>query len=372
MASRREFLCSAAAVAAASALPTFAPAQTVAGKEKLIVNSYRFFDLEMPVEAISSFLTPTDLFFVRNHMAEPFALDLDSWRLQITGEVDRPLTLTYSDLLKLETHAITNTLECAGNGRALYSPHVPGIQWHRGAVGNARFAGPRLADLLQRAGLKPTAKHVAFKGLDEPPSKVPQFVRSIPIEKATHPDTLVALQMNGARLLKHHGFPARALVPGWIGAASCKWLAEIQVLAKEFDGNFMRPGYRMPNPDNPTETTSLTALNVKSVIALPESGARFRSVGTALITGAAWAGENSVRSVEVSINNGMSWTAASLGEDVKYAWRTWKLAVPLPKGEHEIIVRATDSAGRTQPETPKWNPSGYLWNGWDRVKVTVL
>ena len=153
------------------------------------------------------------------------------------------------------------------------------MQWQRGAVGTARFTGPRLRDLLQRAGVKATGKHVMFRGLDEVPGKVPPFIRSIPIEKATDPDTLIATHMNGSPLARHHGFPARALVPGWIGAASCKWLTEIKVLSQEFEGNFMKPGYRMPNHSispggevNPDDTHPITALGVKSVIARPADG----------------------------------------------------------------------------------------------------
>src|SRR5712692_10932037 len=183
----------------------------------------------------------------------------------------------------MEQHTVIDTLECAGNGRAFAVPHVPGVQWEKGAVGTARFSGPRLRDVLERAEVRPTGKHVMFRGLDEVPGKVPVFIRSIPIEKATDGDTLVALHMNGAALTKHHGFPARALVPGWIGAASCKWLTEIKVLDKEFDGNFMKPAYRMPNEPvkpgesvNPDATHPLTALAVKSLIASPSDGATLK------------------------------------------------------------------------------------------------
>jgi DMSO/TMAO reductase YedYZ molybdopterin-dependent catalytic subunit len=378
MSTRRDFLLGAGAIAASTALRGAAWAQqVVAGKERLIVNSYRFLDLEMPVEAITSFITPVESFFVRNHMAEPFAIDVDTWQLRITGEVERPQSLSYRDLARLEPATTTNTLECAGNGRAFYSPHVPGVQWRRGAVGTARFTGPRLADVLQRAGVKRTAHHVAFIGLDEPPSKVPQFIRSIPIEKATHPDTLVALQMNGARLLKHHGYPARALVPGWIGAASAKWLAEIRVLPSEFDGNFMKPGYRLPlhklEPGGDldvAESVPATALNVKSLVTSPRSDVHAGAPHA--IAGAAWAGENDVAKVDVSVDGGRTWQAAHLGaEHAKYAWRLWRVAWTPRRGAHEIVCRATDSTGRTQPETSPWNPSGYLWNGWDRVKVNA-
>src|SRR6266705_5198470 len=239
----------------------------VPGKEGMIVRSARFLDLEMPMEDLKIWITPLPHFFVRNHMHEPSTLDTSTWALTISGEVGSRLTLSLADLKKLELHSVINTLECAGNGRAFQQPHVPGVQWERGSVGTARFIGPRLRDLLEVAGIETNGKHVMFRGLDEIPGKVPAFVRSIPIEKALDADTLVATHMNGAPLTKHHGFPARALVPGWIGAASCKWLTEIKVLESEFVGNFMKPGYRFPNQEvkpgdsvKPEDTHAITGL----------------------------------------------------------------------------------------------------------------
>src|SRR5579884_955028 len=249
MISRRSFLRDISlAIAAAQIGPSHlawpaVTAPSIPGKDRMLVRSLRFLDLEMPTEFATTWITPVQHFFVRNHMFEPATLDASAWRLTVGGEVDKPLTLTFSDLTRFEQHSVTNTLECAGNGRGFHNPKVPGAQWGRGAVGNARFSGARLADILKRAGVKATGKHVMFRGLDEVPGKVPPFIRSIPLEKATHADTLLATHMNAAPLPKHHGFPARALVPGWIGAASCKWLTEIKVLDKEFEGNFMNQGY---------------------------------------------------------------------------------------------------------------------------------
>ena len=386
MISRRDFVKAVsgamAAVGAAHPLLNWAADDSpvvIPGKEGMIVRSARFFDLEMPPEVIDSWITPVPHFFVRNHMHEPSTLDAATWELKITGEVEKPLTLTLAELQKLDAHSVTNTLECAGNGRAFQRPIVPGVQWQKGAVGTARFSGPRLRDLLQRAGVKTTGKHVMFHGLDEVPGKVPPFIRSIPVEKANDEDTLIALRMNGAELTKHHGFPARALVPGWIGAASCKWLSEIKVLEKEFEGNFMKPGYRFPNhplkpgdPLNLDDSHPVTALSVKSVIASPADNwtSKSRSV---YIHGAAWAGEADVVKVEISTDNGATWQAAKLGRDqAKYAWRlwshSWKAVTP---GDYTILSRATDSQGRTQPANAEWNPSGYLYNAYDRVKIHV-
>jgi sulfite oxidase len=386
MISRRDFLrVVPGAMAAAGALHpllTWAvdgQGVVVPGKDGMIVRSQRFLDLEMPPEYLNSWITPVPHFFVRNHMHEPSTLDAREWRLSIGGEVETPLKLSLEDLAKMEPHHVTNTLECAGNGRAFQQPQVPGVQWKKGAVGTARFSGARLRDLLQRAGVKATGKHVRFLGLDEVPGKVPPFIRSIPLEKASDGDTLIALQMNGTELTKHHGFPARALVPGWIGSASCKWLSEITVLEKEFDGNFMKPGYRWPNHPvkpgevlNPDDTHPLTALNVKSVIASPAEGEVEHS-RLVKVHGAAWAGEADIVKVDISTDAGTSWTPARLDHNrAKYAWRLWNYTWKAPRaGEYTILSRATDSRGRTQPQIAEWNPSGYMYNAIDQVKISV-
>jgi DMSO/TMAO reductase YedYZ molybdopterin-dependent catalytic subunit len=349
------------------------------GEDGMILRSFRFVDLESPVEYFNTWLTPVPHFFVRNHMHEPSELSAEDWRLSVGGEVEKPFTLTLAELSKLESHSVVNTLECAGNGRSLQRPQVPGVQWGKGAVGTARFSGPRLRDVLQRAGVKPTGKHVMFRGLDEVPGKVPPFIRSIPIEKALDADTLIATHMNGSPLSKHHGFPARALVPGWIGAASCKWLTEIKVLETEFAGNFMSPAYRFPNQPvqpgdavKPEDTHPVTGLSVKSVISGPADGARIKP-GPVSLRGTAWAGEADITKVEISTDGGTTWNPAKLGRDqAHYAWRLWsydwKAAKP---GDYTIQSRATDTQGRTQPATPVWNPSGYLYNAVDQVKIHV-
>jgi DMSO/TMAO reductase YedYZ molybdopterin-dependent catalytic subunit len=384
--SRREFLktMSGAALLAASAPSLLAwdlpedRSVSVPGEDGMVLRSYRFIDLETPVEYFNTWLTPVPHFFVRNHMDEPIEL-LEDWSLSVGGEVEKPFTLNLAELSKMESHSVVNTLECAGNGRNLHRPQVPGIQWGKGAVSTARFSGPRLADVLQRAGVKPSGKHVMFRGLDAVPGKVPPFIRSIPIEKALDSDTLIATHMNGSPLTRNHGAPARALVPGWIGAASCKWLTEIKVLPAEFVGNFMSPGYRFPNqpgkpgePIKPEDTHPLTALTVKSVIAGPSAGATLKH-GKVAVHGAAWAGEADIAKVDVSTDGGVTWNPAKLGHDqAHYAWRLWTYDwKPRHAGDYSIQSRATDTTGRTQPVSPVWNPSGYLYNAIDEVKVHV-
>ena len=373
-------LAGAAAIAIAGRVPCpdFAEAQGLApGKKKLIIRSLRFYDLETPVNLFDTFITPVDLFFVRNHMSEPTEFDADTYRLRVMGEVEHPLELSLRELKKMQASTVINTLECAGNGRAFHDPKVPGVQWQRGAVGNARWTGPRLRNVLERAGVKAAAKHVAFRGLDEPPGKVPAFIRSIPLDKAMNSDTLLAMQMNGSTLAKHHGYPVRALTPGWIGAASCKWLSEIRVLDKEFDGNFMKPGDRMPiqpvapGSDASADTQPVTRLNVKSLISTP--GGDYRLGRPIHIHGVAWAGDADVAKVEVSTDSGHTWNPAQLGKDhAKYAWRMWEYAwKPVKAGRYAVMARASDSTGRVQPENGVWNPSGYLWNGYDQIKIII-
>jgi sulfite oxidase len=388
MKSRREFIWQVSATALfASSVPSSlswaqaagaTPTTEIPGEDGMIIRSFRFLDLETPVEHLNTWLTPVPRFFVRNHMHEPATLDAEDWQLTISGEVEKPLTLNLTELSKLETHSVVNTLECAGNGRGLHRPLVPGIQWGKGAVGTAKFSGPRMRDVLQRAGVKSTGKHVVFAGLDEVPGKVPPFVRSIPIEKALDSDTLIATHMNDAPLTKHHGFPARALVPGWIGAASCKWLSDIKLIDSEFVGNFMNPGYRLPNqPVKPGEavkpegTHPVTGLNVKSLISSPLDGQKLKA-GRVTAHGVAWAGEAEIAKVEISTDNGATWHPATLGQQhARYAWRLWSFAWNAKPGEHTIRSRASDNKGRVQPQTAEWNPSGYLYNAIDEVKVHV-
>lgn len=388
MTSRRKFLTNAGLILAAEAVAGpalhWAAAQArdggrvIPGEDGMIIRSDRFLDLEMPPEYAGSWITPVSQFYVRNHMLEPEAIKAHEWQLTIGGEVEKPLTLKLSDLAALDQHSVTNTLECAGNGRAFQNPKVPGIQWARGAVGNARFSGPRLADVLNRAGVKPGGKHVMFRGLDEVPGNVPPFIRSIPVGKAMDADTLIATHMNNVALPKHHGAPARALVPGWVGAASCKWLSEIKILENEFEGNFMKPGYRYPNQPvapggavDPDNTHPLTALTVKSMIAGPLDGAKLGR-DPVRIHGTAWAGEADIVKVEVSTDGGQTWKAATLGkESAHYAWRLWNYAWRPASGDYQILSRATDSQGRVQPASAEWNPSGYLYNAYDKVAVHV-
>lgn len=382
--SRRSFFARAGLAAAAAQLARLTPAlsaqgsaPTVAGKERLIVRSLRPQDLETPAALFDSWITPNNLFYVRSHLYTP-EVNLPEWRLKIDGAVERTLDLTLEDLRQLPRQTAVVTLECAGNGRGFFDPPVAGVQWQKGAVGTARWTGVRLADVLKKAGVKSSGRYVLLDGADGPMGKVPDFVRNVPLDKALHPDTLLAWEMNGAPLPVPHGFPLRAIVPGWEGAYAVKWLTHLQVIEQEFDGFFVKTGYRYPvkqiapgDAVPPEDLAPLTGLVVKSMITSPAEGATVRVGGSVTAAGFAWAGEANITSVDVSTDNGSTWHPARLGRDqARYAWRQfsyeWKVNEP---GSYLIMSRATSDRGAVQPMVPHWNPSGYLWNVIDRVQV---
>lgn len=349
-------------------------------KEGLIIRSDDPTDFETPVSLLDkSWITPNDIHYVRTHIPTP-RVSLDSWNLTLDGEVERPQKFNLDDLKQFPESEHIVTLECSGNGRAFHDPHVPGIQWEKGAVGTARWTGVRLADVLKKAGVKPGGKHVVMNGVDEPIGNVPDFIRSIPIEKAFHPDTLLAYRMNGEPIPLLHGYPLRVIVPGWEAANSVKWIQHLTLSEKEAEGHFMKNAYRVPNhyvppgsAVDPSDMIVYTDLDVKSIFTAPLDGASARAGSSVELRGFAWAGEADVVRVEVSADFGRTWKAAELGpEKARYAWRRWRYAWrPDRRGSYVSMCRATDSRGRTQPIAPAWNPSGYMWNVIDRVRINV-
>ena len=362
------------AVAAQGLKPTIAP-----GKEKLLVRSLRPPDYESPVALLDSFITPVEHFYVRSHLPVPPGLDGATWSLAVDGEVNSPASLSLDEIRKLPSTTVTMTLECAGNGRAFFEPPVAGIQWGKGAVGTARWTGVRLADILKRAGVKSTARFVYMNGADRPLGTMPDFVRQLPIEKATHPDTIIAYDMNGQPITPLHGFPLRAIVPGWEGAYSIKWLTSLRVADRESDSFWVATGYRYPTKRvapgatvDAKDMAPLTGLVVKSLITRPLDGVTV-GPGKVDVAGFAWAGETDISRVEISTDHGASWQPARLvGEQAKYAWRRFEFTFEATRPESYLILsRATDSQGRAQPMAPPWNPSGYLWNAPDSVRIEV-
>jgi len=347
----------------------------------LITRVTRPFDAETPVREFMSFLTPNHRFFVRSHFGPP-APELiaeANWNLRIGGLVERPQAFALRELKQFEPVTITAVVQCSGNGRAFHRPRVPGVQWERGAVGNAEWTGVRLRDVLAKAGVREGAQHVRLQGADRPVmDSVPLFTRSIPLTKALHPDTLLAYEMNGRPLPLLHGAPLRVITPGWMADSCTKWLTDITVQAEEAKGYYMQSAYRMPVKSvEPGETatgpsTPVEAMVVKSLITAPYEGETV-GPGSLVIQGVAWSGEAKIVKVEVSLDSGRTWGPARLvGEDHPYAWRQWQFIWKAKTaGSVSILCRATDAHGETQPEASPWNPSGFLWNGWDQVTVTV-
>jgi DMSO/TMAO reductase YedYZ molybdopterin-dependent catalytic subunit len=344
----------------------------------MIVRAKRPEDLEMPVAGFSDFITPVDRFFIRTHVAVP-DVDLATWRLRIEGHVTTPLTLSVDELRRMPSFELPAVLECAGNGRSFYEPTVAGLQWTNGAVGNGRWRGVRLSDLLQRAGLKPGTVEILFDGADVPLGSMADFQRSIPVKKALQPSTLLAYEMNGQMLPIKHGFPLRAIVPGWAGNSWVKWVTHIRVLNEEANGFWMKNAYLYPSkPVAPGSAPPadimkpVTSLRVKSIIGSPANGSTVEIGKSVLISGAAWSGEaGRVTGVDVSVDRGRTWRPATLaGDATTFGWRLWKfLWTPPSQGFYTILSRARDTSGDVQPLVEEWNPSGYLWNVVGRVDL---
>jgi sulfite oxidase len=344
----------------------------------MIVRSARPEDFEMPLDGFNTWITPTERFFVRTHVYTP-KVDPAHWQLRVEGEVAQPLTLSLADLREFPRAELVSVLECAGNGRAFYRPTVAGLQWENGSVGNARWTGVRLVDVLKKAGYQGAAREVLFNGVDVPIGTMPDFIRAIPLAKAIHPDTLLAFEMNGQPLTASHGFPLRVVAPGWAGDNWVKWLTNIEVRDKEFDGFFMKTAYRYPVRTvapgaavDPADMKPVHSLRTKSVIVSPVDGQTV-APGAVRIQGTAWAGEYPISSVEVSADRGRNWRPAKLGPDkAKYGWRFWEAEWSAGRtGSYVIMARATDESGETQPLVEEWNPSGYLWNVAQQVRVEV-
>ena len=344
----------------------------------MIIRSARPEDFEMPLDGFGDWITPVERFFVRTHVYTP-KVDAADWRLRVEGEVERQLTIGLAELREFPKTELVSVLECAGNGRAFYEPTVAGLQWKYGAVGNARWSGVRLRDILMKAGHKASAREVLFNGADVPIGTMPDFIRAVPLEKAMHPDTLLAFEMNGQPLTASHGFPLRVVAPGWAGDNWVKWLTTIEVRDKEFDGFFMKTAYRHPvltiapgAAVQPADMTPVTTLRPKSVIVSPVDGDSLEA-GRINIRGTAWSGTSPITKVDVSTDRGRTWQPAKLGpEQAKYGWRFWQATwTPQSRGSHVLMSRATDESGETQPMVEEWNPSGYLWNVVPQVRVEI-
>ena len=349
-------------------------------KTGMNVLSKRPEDLEMPLSAFTDYITPIEHFFVRTHVYVP-TVNLNDWRLSVDGEVATPLTLTMDELKKLPSVQLDSVVECAGNGRGFADPPVPGLQWTNGSVGNGRWRGVRLAEVLKRAGIKDSGKEILFNGADVPIGAMQDFRRTITVKKALDQNTLLAYEMNGVSLPVKHGFPLRVVAPGWASDSWVKWLTNITVLDKEFDGFWMKNAYRKPDhPIMPGESlppelmVPVTSLRVKSVIATPVDKSFVKLGDPVNVRGVAWSGDKGpITSVDVSTDGGRTWKSADLGTDKsQFGWRLWAFSFrPDRDSYYNIMARATDASGDKQPFAQEWNPSGYGWNVVQRVGITA-
>jgi len=338
-------------------------------KEKMRVMTEKPRNAETPVEHLRSWITANAVFFDRNQGEIPSKVDLEAWRLTLTGEVEREVQISFGEILRLPKATVANTLECSGNSRSLLEQKASGNPWTIGGVGNAVWGGVWLRLLLEQAGVKSSGKHVAFEGFDQAKTS---FIRSIPVAKALD-STLLAYEMNGESLPMKHGFPLRALALGWTGANCVKWLDKITVMEKPFEGFFMDKVYRVfQNGQEPASGQVVTSLKLKSIITQPVGGEKL-APGRVVVLGAAYGGEQEVDRVEVSVDGGETWAEAEfLGLRDRYAWRQWQYVWEAKNsGQFRILARATDDSGAQQPLQADWNVLGYGNNGVKEHGVTV-
>lgn len=323
-------------------------------------------NLETRLELIRGFITPNDLFFVRNHASTP-RIDPETYRLRIEGDaIARPLELTYEEILRLPSHSAVAYLECAGNWRSFYDKVLGqvarGGQWGTGAVGCASWTGASLATVLELAGIKRNAVDVNLIGLDDG-----EFNKPMSVEKAMDPNTILAYAMNGDLLPPDHGFPVRAVVPGWAGSNSVKWVGRVVVSSEKIWVKNNTTSYVLIGPNwpprqyAPAQGSPITTLNIKGVLALPWPAKL--NQGSQLIRGFAYSPHGKIDNVVWSLDRGTRWRRARIVEPVlENAWTRFELTWDAAPGSHTVMVRATDEQGHTQPETVAFNEKGYLLN----------
>ncbi|HEV3182574.1 MAG TPA: molybdopterin-dependent oxidoreductase [Steroidobacteraceae bacterium] len=395
MLTRREALLAAAGfVAAGARAEENVPAGTpeggellgaLPGKKPLIQRAFRPPNFETPLADLAPLYTGNAVFFVRYHLPVIPRVDAALWRLQIGGpSAQRSLALSLRELKgSFPQVSLAAVNQCAGNRRGRFAPRVPGVQWGNGALGNALWSGVRLRDVLHKAGVAADALEVVFNGADTPllPG-TPDFVKSLPIDRALDESTLIALEMNGQALPHWNGAPARLIVPGWTGTYWMKHLTDIRIQPAAFDGFWMKSAYRVPTGAFPTvrfvsqetpETTPITEMLVNSLITSPTPAARLRRGAPAQLTGKAWDAGAGIAAVEVSVDGRQSWREATLGRDLgRFAWREFHLPLDTSKGGPlEIAVRARSRNGASQPQALTFNPSGYHDNRVQTVRVEV-
>jgi len=327
-------------------------------------------------------LTPNDAFFVRYHMAQspPADLDPDTYVIEIKGKVKTSLKLSLTDLKKkYEPVEVVAVNQCSGNSRGFSHPRVGGGQLGNGAMGNARWRGVPLKAILDKAGVVANARQVVFNGGDAPAIEAtPDFVKALDIDHARDGEVMIAYAMNGADLPVLNGYPVRLVVPGYYGTYWIKHLTEITVVDGIYDGFWMKTGYRIPANDcacvpagtKPAATVPINRLNVRSFITNLSDGARLKARRDVVVRGIAFDGGHGISEVALSVDDGRNWCGTTLGKNFgRYSFRQWQTAIRLPRGAHELKVRAVNRIGETQPMTPLWNPAGYMRNAVETIRV---
>src|SRR6266850_2955535 len=338
----------------------------------LIIRQKEPDNLETPFDQLDSFLTPTELFYIRSYFPAP-RLDLGSYRLRIDGAVRNPLSLSYSELREMPSETQVAILECAGNGRVFLVPHAAGAQWELGAVGNAEWTGVPLGALLERAGLEEDACEIVLEGADQgTPSEEPvpprpiSYARSLPRDKAIQREVLIAYQMNGRDLPLDHGYPVRAVVPGHYGMASVKWLTRIHAVREPFRGYWQTSDYGYWDYlDGKPVRRALGEMKLKSEITRPGVYETLVPNQRYMIFGVAWAGETEVTEIAVSTDGGQTWAEAEfLDPAQRHAWRRWKFdwLTPEQPGQYTLLARARDANGGVQPDKHDQNYGSYVIN----------
>ena len=360
--------------------------EALPGKVPLIKLTYRPPNYETPLHYFNELFTPNEAFFVRYHLSDIPEVDPNTWRLAVGGaSASKPFELTLDALRRDFTPVeIAAVCQCSGNRRGLFEPHVAGVEWGYGAMGNARWKGVRLKDILDRAGLAKETVEISFEGADGPPlDKTPDFVKSIPVWKALDPDTLVAYEMNGQPLPHFNGAPARVIVPGWTATYWMKHVTRISPRATPEDNFWMKAAYRIPTGKFPVvqrflsqETaanTPITEMVVNSVITTPAAGDTIGTGSPLMAKGVAWDGGYGITTVEISTDDGQTWSRATLGPDAgRYSFRPWTFPVKTDrKGSLTLLARATNAIGQTQTSSLIQNPAGYHHNLMHRITITV-
>ena len=344
---------------------------------ELVVHRAHPLNCETSIPALlGGVVMPNAHFYVRNHFQIP-KLDPKTYRLSVDGLVDRELALSIADLRNLKSDASTVTLECAGNGRALFDPAIVGEKWNLGAVSTAEWTGVPLAEVLDRAGVRPSAREVIFRGadggtVDGVPDLI-RFERSLTVDQARSADILLAYGMNGEALPTQHGYPVRLIVPDWYAVASVKWLTEIEITDGPFTGHYQRDKYWYEwERGGDVVREPVTLMQVRALITEPSPQQR-TGCGELAIRGVAWSGAAPIARVEVSVGGGDWQDARLLSERKRHSWQWWELIARVgTPGDVAIRARAHDLAGRSQPDRAEWNRLGYGNNGLHEVPIRVV